>query len=170
MSAGVLLDTSFLITLVNAQRPHHAVARSYYLHLLNSGDPMRLSSIAASEFAIKQPLTELALNNFRPLDFNLVHAHEAARLWHALGQRDEGDARAVIRDDVKLIAQASREGIGYLLTEDASTLHKYCERLRVSGHIRTLAIVLANGFDPSALREDGQRDLFAGAEGQPPGA
>lgn len=169
MSAGVLLDTSFLITLVNAQRRHHAIARSYYLHLLNSGVPMRLSSIAASEFAMGQPLTELALNNFRPLDFNLVHAHEAARLWNALGQRDEGDARAVIRDDVKLIAQASREGIGYLLTEDASTLLKYCERLRVSGHIRTRAIVLADGFDPSALREDGQRDLFAGAESKPPG-
>lgn len=57
MSAGVLLDTGFLITLVNAQRPHHSIARSYYLHLLNSGMPMLLSSIAASEFAIKQPLT-----------------------------------------------------------------------------------------------------------------
>ncbi|MBS0576642.1 MAG: hypothetical protein JSS45_09520 [Proteobacteria bacterium] len=54
-----------------------------YQHLLNSGVPMRLSSIAASEFAIKQPFTELALNNFRPLDFNLIHAHEAARLWNA---------------------------------------------------------------------------------------
>lgn len=170
MSAGVLLDTSFLITLVNAQRPHHAIARAYYLHLLNSGDPMRLSSIAASEFAIKQPLTELALNNFRPLDFNLAHAHEAARLWNALGRRDSGDAQAVVRDDVKLIAQASREGIGVLLTEDASTLHKYCERLRASGHVSTRAIVLAHGFDASALREDGQLDLLAGIEGELPGA
>lgn len=168
MSAGVLLDTSFLITLVNAQRPHHAVARLYYLHLLNSGVPMRLSSIAASEFAIKQPLSELPLNNFRPLDFNLAHAHEAARLWNALGQRDDGDARAVIRDDVKLLAQATREGIGVLLTEDASTLHRYCERLRLSGHISTRAIVLANGFDPNALSGDGQRDLFEGAQGKPP--
>lgn len=168
MSAGVLLDTSFLITLVNAQRNHHAVAKQYYLHLLNSGIPMRLSSIVASEFAIKQPLTELALNNFRPLDFNLIHAHEAARLWNALGQRDPGDARAVVRDDVKLLAQASREGIGFLLTEDASTLHKYCDRLRASGHVRTRAIVLAAGFDPGALREDGQRDLLTGIEGETP--
>jgi hypothetical protein len=170
MSAGVLLDTSFLITLVNAERPHHSIARSYYLHLLKSGVPMRLSSIAASEFAIKQPMTELALNSFRPLDFNLVYAHEAARLWNALGRRDTGDAQAVVRDDVKLIAQASREGIGYLLTEDVSTLQKYCERLRVSGHISTRAIVLANGFDSSALREDGQLDLLAGIKGEPPGS
>lgn len=169
MSAGVLLDTSFLITLVNAQRPHDAIARSYYLHLLNSGVPMRLSSIAASEFAIKQPLKELPLDNLRSLDFNLVHAHEAARLWNALGQRDDGGARAVVRDDVKLLAQASREGIGYLLTEDTSTLYRYCVRLRLSGHLNTRAIVLAHGFDPSALREDGQRDLFAGAEGETPG-
>lgn len=147
-SSAEPLDISFLITLVNAQRPHHSVARSQYLHLLNSGGPMRLSSIAASEFAIKQRLTELALNNFRPLDFNLVHAHEAARLWNALGQRDVGDARAVIRDDLKLLAPASRQGIGVLLIEDASTLHKYCERLRASGHLSTRALVLADGFRP----------------------
>lgn len=158
MSAGVLLDTSFLITLVNAQRPHHAIARSYYLHLLNSNVPMRLSSIVASEFAIKQPLADLPLSNFRPLDFNLIHAHEAARLWNAIGQREAGDARAVIRDDVKLLAQASRERIAFLLTEDASTLHKYCERLRAAGLISTRTILLAHGFDGSAVREDGQRD------------
>ena len=162
MSTEVLLDTSFLITLVNAHRPHHAIARQYYRHLLVNNLPMRLSAIAAAEFAIKQPLTELPLGNFRPLDFNLVHAHEAARLWNALGQRDAGDARAMVRDDVKLLAQASREGIGFILTEDASTLHKYCERLRAAGQITTRAIVLADGFDPGALREDGQGDLLIG--------
>lgn len=76
----------------------------------------------------------------------------------------------MVRDDVKLLAQASREGIGVLLTEDPSTLFKHCVRLRLSGHLTTRAIVLAHGFDPSALRGDGQRDLFAGAEGEPPGA
>ena len=161
MSTEVLLDTSFLITLVNAHRPHHAIAIQYYRHLLSNNMPMRLSAIAAAEFAIKQPLTELPLGNFRPLDFSLTHAHEAARLWNALGRRGSGDAQSVVRDDVKLLAQASREGIGFILTEDASTLHKYCERLRAGGHITTRAIVLAEGFDPGALREDGQGDLLA---------
>lgn len=162
MSSEVLLDTSFLITLVNAHRDHHAIAKQYYRHLLTSNVTMHLSSIAAAEFAIKQPLTELPLGNFRPLDFSHTHAHEAARLWNALGLRNAGDARAVVRDDVKLLAQASREGIAFILTEDASSLHKYCERLRTAGQIATRAIVLAGGFDPVAMREDGQGDLLIG--------
>lgn len=125
---------------------------------MSSEIAMRLSAIVAAEFGIKQSVTDLPLGNFRPLDFNLAHGQQAALLWNALGQRDMDDARAVVRDDVKLIAQASREGIDFVLTEDASTLHKYCERLRAAGPIKTRAIVLADGFDPSALRGDGQKD------------
>lgn len=163
MSREALLDTSFLITLVNAERPHHAIARSYYQHILSSGIPMRLSAIAASEFAIKQQLTVLPLEQFRALDFNLTHAHEAARLWNALDPRDPGDKRVVIRDDMKLLAQASREGIGFILTEGASTLSKCCKRLRASGHMSTRVVMLADGFVPSALNEDGQPQLFEDA-------
>lgn len=159
MSTEVLLDTSFLITLVNAERPNHGAAKQYYRHLLGADVPMRLSSIVAAEFAIKQPLCELPLNNFRALDFNLTHGQRAAEIWNALGQRDPGEARTVVRDDVKLLAQASREGISFILTEDASSLHKYCERLRAEGHLQTRTLVLTDGFDPSALREDGQREL-----------
>jgi len=31
-----------------------------------------------------------------------------------------------VRDDVKLIAQASHEAIAFILTEDNSTLYRYC--------------------------------------------
>ena len=158
MSGSVLLDTSFLISLVNSHRAHHATAVQYYRHCRQHNVPMYFSSIVASEFGIKQPITELPLDHFRPLDFNLAHGQRAASLWNALGPRDQGDARAVVRDDLKLLAQARHEGIGVLLTEDAATLHKYCERLRAAGHIQTRAIVLENGFDPGALSEDGQID------------
>ncbi|HLM54389.1 MAG TPA: hypothetical protein VK325_12565 [Pseudoxanthomonas sp.] len=165
MSAEVLLDTSFLITLVDANRSNHSIARRYYQYLLRTTVPMRLSAIVAAEFAIKQPITDLPLGNFRPLDFNLTHGQQAANLWNALGQRDADDARAVVRDDVKLLAQASREQIDCVLTEDASTLQKYCERLRSAGYIKTRAIVLGYGFDPSALRSDGQKDWIGDSIG-----
>jgi len=49
------------------------------------------------------------------------------------------------------MAQASHESIPFILTEDASTLYKYCERLRSSGNLNVRAIKLVDGFDSSIL-------------------
>lgn len=158
MTAAVLLDTSFLISLVDANRPNHSVAAQYYRLMLEQQCAMYFSAIVAAEFAIGQPITDLPLKNFRPIPFNIPHSVEAARFWNALN-RDSGDNRAVVRDDIKLMAQAAHEFISFILTEDASTLFKYCERLRDAGASRVRAIKLVDGFDSCALREDGQRGL-----------
>ena len=159
MTAAVLLDTSFLISLVDGNRPNHSIAVQYYRMMLEQQSPMFFSAIVAAEFAIKQPITDLPLKNFRCIPFNITHSIEAARLWNALGKHDGGDNRAVVRDDIKLMAQAAHESISFILTEDASTLYKYCERLRDAGVLRVRAIKLVDGFDSCALREDGQRGL-----------
>ncbi|WP_230969869.1 PIN domain-containing protein [Nitrogeniibacter aestuarii] len=159
MTAAVLLDTSFLISLVDQNRTNHSVATQYYRALIEQQVPMYFSAIVAAEFDIKQPITDLPLKNFRAIPFNIPHAREAGRLWNELGKRDDGDVRHVVRDDVKLIAQANHESIPFILTEDESTLYKYCERLKASGASKTRAIKLADGFDVCALREDGQRGL-----------
>lgn len=159
MTASVLLDTSFLISLVDQTRPNHGVASKYYRMMLEQQVPMYFSAIVAAEFGIKQPITDLPLKNFRHIPFNIPHGKEAARLWNLLGQRDDGDKRHVVRDDVKLIAQTCHEDIPFLITEDASTLHKYCERLKSAGATKTRAIKLVDGFDASAFRMDGQRGL-----------
>ncbi|MXV06519.1 MULTISPECIES: PIN domain-containing protein [unclassified Xanthomonas] len=159
MSASAILDTSFLITLVDSRRPNHLVAVQYYRHMLQSNVPMYFSAIVASEFGIKQAITDLPLGNFRPLNFNIPHGQKAANIWNQLAPRDVGDSRPVVRDDVKLIAQASHEDIGFILTEDGNTLYKYCERLRQGGHIRTRAVKLVDGFDSGAITEGDQREL-----------
>lgn len=159
MTAAVLLDTSFLISLVDRNRPNHLVAAQYYRLLLEQQSPIYFSAIVAAEISIKQPITDLPLKNFRAIPFNIPHSIESARIWNALGTRDRGDSRAVIRDDVKLMAQAAHELIPFILTEDASTLYKYCERLRISGRLNVRAIKLVDGFDSSALRLDGQKGL-----------
>jgi len=159
MSSSALLDTSFLITLVNDHRPNHETAKQYFRHMLQTEVPMYLSAIAAAEFAVKQPVTDLPLGAFRILNFNLTHGQQAAKLMNALVTHDAGDARAAVHDDVKLMAQASHEQIGVILTEDASTLHKYCERLRDGGHLQTRAITLKEGFDADVFNEDGQLGL-----------
>lgn len=159
MSTMVLLDTSFLITLVNDQRPNHKTASRYFHHMFQNDVPIYLSAIAAAEFSVKQPVTDLPLNYLRILNFNLAHSQQAARLFNALESRDQGDSRVAVRDDVKLMAQASHEQIGLILTEDASTLYKYCERLRIAGQIQTRAITLKDGFDAGVFNEDGHRSL-----------
>lgn len=159
MIASVLLDTSFLITLTNNNRPNHGIAHQYYKLMLEQQLPIYFSAIVAAEFAIKQPITDLPLKNFRTIPFNIPHSRESARIWNLLGGHDSGDIRIIVRDDIKLMAQASHEDIPFILTEDASTLYKYCERLRSEGELKVRAIKLADGFDSGALRLDGQKNL-----------
>lgn len=166
MTISALLDTSFLISLMDSQRQHHGVARDYFRWFVQCGHPMYLSSIVAAEFCIRQPITDLPLGKLRTLSFNLTHGQRAAQLWRALGHRDAGDARAIVRDDVKLIAQVCKESIPVILTEDASTLYRYCERLRVAGQIRARAVKLIDGFNQHAISGSGQLDLLPTAMDQ----
>jgi predicted nucleic acid-binding protein len=159
VTVSVLLDTSFLITLVDRKRPNHMVAAQYYKFIIEQQISIYFSTIVAAEFAIKQSITDLPLKNFRTIPFNISHSVESARLWNLLGSRDSGDSRSVIRDDVKLIAQAAHEAIPFILTEDASTLFKYCDRLRNSGSLGVKAVKMSDGFDSSSLRLDGQKSL-----------
>jgi predicted nucleic acid-binding protein len=159
MTASVLLDTSFLISLVDSSRPNHSIAAMFYRMMLDQNLTMYFSAIVAAEISIKQPITDFPLKNFRTVPFNILHAVEAGRIWNALGARDSGDARGAIRDDVKLIAQADHESIAFIITEDASTLFKYCERLRSAGSVKVRAVKLEDGFNANAFRMDGQKEL-----------
>lgn len=158
MTSGILVDTTFLITLVNADRPRHDVAACYYKLALEQRIPLYLSAIAVSEFEIKQPITDLPLSQFMLLPFNVTHARKAGQLWNLL-KREDGDGRAIVRDDTKLIAQAAHENIPFILTEDEKTLAKYCGKLRDDRHITTRAVLLRDGFEPGSFRQDGQRGL-----------
>ena len=165
MKAPVLLDTSFLISLVDCRRANHDIAKQYYKLLLDQQSPIYFSAIVAAEIEIKQRITDFPLKNFRHIPFNIPHSIEAARIWNLLGGHDSGDSRSVVRDDVKIMAQALHEGIPFILTEDVSTLYKYCERLRKSDNLNIRAIKLADGFDACAFRLDGQTGVefsFAG--------
>jgi len=153
---GFLLDTSFLITLVDDSRPGHVVARKYFEHALASGATMYVSTLALAEFAIKQAITDLPLGALRVLPFNIDHATAAGRLASILMPvRDPGDERATVRNDLNLIAQADTERIPYILTEDRRTLAKYVERAHAAGASECRAVVLADGFE-SCWFKDGQ--------------
>lgn len=153
-----LVDTSFLITLANpAQRQHHKTAVQYFRTCIDRGVVLHLSTIVITEFSQKQSIQDLGLRNYVVLPFNIDHAIEAGRL-HELLARDKGDDRAVVKDDIKLIAQCRCAGIDAVFTEDRRTLAKYIDRLKTAKEPAPAVVVLADGLD-AAWFNDGQRPL-----------
>lgn len=159
----VSLDTSFLISFADPSRPNHSVAVEYFSYCLGKGVPMNLSVIAAGEFEVGQPVIELPLRNFRIQPFNLPHAIRAASYFKALKtgfvSLDKTDARPMILNDLKILAQADEEGVGIILSEDASTLSRYAERLKEAGLCQVEVVLLKNGFTPGMLDNPAQREM-----------
>lgn len=154
---SVLLDTSFLISLSDPVRVHHAAAVQYYKECVHRQVPMYLSTIVISEFQVKQAINDLPLRNFVVLPFNVDHAMRCGLIIRQM-TRDPEDDRVRVKDDFKLLAQCDCEAMSHLISEDASTLAKYLDRARDAGLATTKVVLLRDGFD-AAWFENGQARL-----------
>jgi hypothetical protein len=159
MADGVLLDTSFLISFADPTRKHHAVAVQFFKFFAAEGIPMYLSTIVASEFHLKQPVTDLPLDAIIALPFNLNDAMRAAELDFTNYKGTPGLARDSLKDDFKLLGQLKMNDIAFMITEDARSLYKFCTELRAKHQLATRAIKLEDGFDKSHLDYAGQHDF-----------
>lgn len=155
---SVLLDTSFLISFADSNRPNHAAALGYYRECVRRQVPMYLSTVVISEFQVKQAINDLPLRNFVVLPFNIDHAMKCGLLIRNMA-RDLDDDRVRVKDDFKLLAQCDCEAISHLLCEDASTLAKYLKRANDTSLATTRAVLLNDGFD-AAWFENGQARLL----------
>ena len=158
----VSLDTSFLISFADPERANHAVAVEYFRHCLASRIPMWLSAIAAGEFEVGQPVSDLPLQNFRIQPYNLPHAIRAAALFRALREGNavpQEDRRPIVINDLKIMAQAAEENIPVILTEDRNTLWRLAERLRDAGHAQVRVLLLSDGFTPGRLENPAQGEF-----------
>ena len=114
MPDGVLLDTSFLISWVNPQRPNHSTARRYFEYFVADSVLMHLSTIVAAEFHLKQPVHDLPLDAFQIQPFGLRAALAAAELEKKrVPEPDPETSRAALKDDMKLLGQAKAASIAY---------------------------------------------------------
>lgn len=160
---SVCLDTSFLISFADPTRKHHAAAVDYFRHCLGKGIPMFIPTLAAAEFQVGQPVTDLPLQNFRILPYNLPHAIKAASFVAALRRdeitKDEADLRKVVINDLNILGQAAEEGIPVLLTEDAGTLVRMADRLRVANLSTVQTVLLKDGFTPGRLGNPLQTEI-----------
>jgi len=156
---SVLLDTSFLITFSDPNRPNHQVAIDYYKECILRKVPMYLSTIVISEFQVKQAINDLPLRNFIVLPFNVDHAMRCGIMIRQMN-RDAGDDRVQVKDDYKLISQCDCENIDLIFSEDASTLTKNLDKGRELGLMSAKSILLRNGLDLSWF-ENGQQSLLS---------
>ena len=157
---NVILDTGFLISLINKDRPGHEAAKAYYKYFLENEFMMLVPTIVVSEFSSKQPFDELPLHNFTILSFNYGEAVSCGELNAfyyrkklKVGQRD------AVKDDFKIIAQAKEQDVTHLITEDANSMKPYCEELKKEGKIDFDVIPLSEGFAVSFINGNGQTEM-----------
>jgi len=158
MGAGVVLDTSFLITLADPVRKNHAVARRYWRHFMEQNIPVFLPTIVVSEFCVRQEIPPEILRCCVVLPFNWDEAIKTAQIDFTQF-RSPGDSRVAIKDDVKIIAQAMIRDAQHVITEDTDSLARMASELKRSGRVGFKTICLKDGFDRSFFDPNGQSDF-----------
>ena len=108
----ILLDTSFLIRLVNQNDTLHKSTLEYYKYFLEKKFTLKISTIAIAEYCVKGDVQELPLREIQILPFNFNHAVKAGNLARIVFENrnsfDNFD-RKIIPNDSKLFAQAEAE-------------------------------------------------------------
>jgi hypothetical protein len=160
---SVLVDTSFLISLYDDTRPNHKVAKKYHKYFIKHSIVMCLSPIVIAEFHQMQSIVDVVgSGNYRIIPFNYDDGLNSADIAYKLGgvSRKRDGTNPKYKDDLKLIAQTVTEDISFIITEDKSTLARYCTKLQSAKVLNTKVIVLSDAYDESWFN-GGQATLVA---------
>lgn len=122
MTYNVLVDTSFLIRLLNPNDALHDNAIGYFKYYLEKDYPLICSTISIAEYCVKGNYEEIPWRNLRVLPFNTTHAPKAGKFAEMVFRkrnRLSKTNRNIIPNDTKLFAQADVEmPIKAFLTSD----------------------------------------------------
>lgn len=135
MKDSILLDTSFLIKLLNDEDILHKNANEYYKYFLEKDFILKVSTISIAEYCVKGRIEELPLKNIQIIPFNLDHAKRTGQFAEAIFEeniisREKLSPRIIIPNDSKLFAQADLDhSIRYFVTSDTRS-KKTCSSLR----------------------------------------
>lgn len=166
MGAGVVLDTSYLISLADPNRDNHETARRYWQHFMEEHIPVFLPTIVVSEFYVRQEVPPDILQCCVILPFNWEDATRSAKLDFKQFTGD-GASRVAVKDDIKIIAQAAVCDALCVISDDADTLLRYLDQLKTSSVVAVRPVSLHDPFDRSHFDATGQRDFIDTMETQP---
>lgn len=112
MAKAVLLDSGFLIRLMNPEEPLHQVAFNIFKNYITSGVTCKVSTIALAEYGVKGNLRFLPTRYLQYVPFLYNHAEVAAQFMRRIIEvKQERGAviqpRIIIPNDTKMFAQAS---------------------------------------------------------------
>ena len=84
MANAVLLDSGFLIRLMNPDETLHPIAMRWFRHFVEQGIVCKVSTIALAEYGVKDDLTHLPMQYLQILPFHYNHAERAAQLMRTI--------------------------------------------------------------------------------------
>lgn len=114
MAKSVLLDSGFLIRLMNPDEPLHTAAMAWFRQFVEQGVQCKVSTIALAEYGVKDDLSHLPMQYLQVIPFHYNHAERAAKFMRTIlrVKKERGaviQPRAVVPNDTKMFAQASSE-------------------------------------------------------------
>jgi hypothetical protein len=145
MAIGLIVDTSFLISLADDTRTNHAHALAYWEYFRKKGEPIYLSTVVVSEYEVGHHLSEKVISACVPIEFGWADAMRAAE-FESYREKEEGIQRQAVKDDIKIIAQAVGKNVAFAITDDHNTFAKYSEKLRQAKRVNFKTLALRDGF------------------------
>lgn len=114
MSKAVLLDSGFLIRLMNPNDTLHQVALGLFKEYVTNGVVCKVSTIALAEYGVKGDMRYLPTRYLHYVPFVYRHAEVASVFMRTVIKvKEERGAvispRVIIPNDTKMFAQASAE-------------------------------------------------------------
>ena len=114
MPKSVLLDSGFLIRLMNPEEILHQVALDVFKNYVTSGVVCKVSTIALAEYGVKGDLKYLPTRYLQYVPFTYNHAVVASEFMRRIVEvkRERGaviQPRVIIPNDTKMFAQASSD-------------------------------------------------------------
>jgi len=131
MGKTALLDTSFLIRLLNDEDTLHQYAYNFFKGFLEEGITMQISTIAIAEYCVRGKIEQLPLARALPLPFTVSHAKRAGELARIVFDKKKVQAcdiaqRNIIPNDTKMFAQADMmPGESYFVSADSEARKVY---------------------------------------------
>lgn len=125
MLKAVLIDTCFLIKLLDKTSDLHQNALGYFQYFLKEKIVMKVSTISIAEYCVRGDFEDIPIRNFQLINFNLPHAQLAGGFAEIVFRHKKNgaistDLRSIIPNDTKLFAQASiEESINCFVTCDS---------------------------------------------------